>query len=286
MSDYPYTFDLEDADLILQPSPSPVPRRTADASQMTEFRVHRFVLSAASTVFSGMFDVPQPTETKESSLPVIPLSEPAHILHLFLQHLYPIPKPPIHDLSTLSRILEPAVKYDAECVIERLREILVSPRFLETEPMRVYAIACRWEFEEEAKIASTHTLSLCIPDIALFPDLKSMNAYDHHRLLTFHKTRAQSAMVLVDGEPMVGNRTCQNPANFFYEEYRKKAKEELQRRPTTKVISSVDFILEIMSNGSNTFCNCSQPTCQRNANSYRTFVAVLCTKINALPSTV
>jgi len=42
-----------------------------------------------------------------------------------------------------------------------LRGMLI-PRFLETFPVRVYALASHWGFEEEAKIASGRTLTLDI----------------------------------------------------------------------------------------------------------------------------
>ena len=158
-----YSFDSPDADLILHAScptqadlPDPLP---------SDFRVHRLILAIASPVFRDMLSLPQPpTSSATTSLPIVDLSESPSTLDLFLRFIYPVAEPPIPDLSTLVTVFEPAVKYEAEGVISRLKKILVSGGFLKADPFRVYCIAVRWGFEAEAKIASRHTLPINILD--------------------------------------------------------------------------------------------------------------------------
>ena len=127
----PYSFDAEDADLIL---------RAADCG---EFRVHRCILSIASPVFRDMFTFPQPHDSTHQP-PHVDLPETTATLSILLRYIYPIPSPEIEDFTTLTILLASAEKYGAEGVTFRLRTILVSSYFLDLDPLRVYAIACRW----------------------------------------------------------------------------------------------------------------------------------------------
>jgi hypothetical protein len=99
-----YSFDAEDADLVL---------RTADSE---EFRVHRCILSVASPVFRDMFAFPQPHESTPQ-LPYVDLPETTTTLDILLRYVYPIPSPKIEDFVTLTNVLVSAEKYGAEGVI-------------------------------------------------------------------------------------------------------------------------------------------------------------------------
>lgn len=249
-------------------------------------------MSAASSVFMDMFFMPQPPASKESSIPVVLLSEPLLALHLLLQFIYPLREPEITDLSTLICVLESAVKYDAESVIIRLREFLISPKILVAEPMRVYAISCRFEFKEEVKNASKSTLRAAIADFPLSDHFKHMDGYDYHRLMCFHTKCRESAIEIIDKEPMPSSPHCENPTAPFYEGYKKRAKEELAKSPLSDVISTIEFVIPVMlsNNGSsnkfgNSCGNCGT-ACNRSQQSYRSFITSICTQIDGLSLTV
>jgi len=173
-----YSFDAEDADLILL---------SADAK---EFRVHRIILSVASPVFRDMFTFPHPHDPT-NQLPHVHLPETTTTLDILLRYIYPIPSPKIEDFATLTNVLVSAEKYGAEGVTSRLRTVLVSSRFLDLDPLRVYAIACRWSFFEEAKFASTRTVyvDLVKQGEGCMEDMKYMSGLDYHRLLVLQQTR-------------------------------------------------------------------------------------------------
>ena len=145
----PYEFDALDTDAIL---------RSSDGE---EFRVHRLILSLSSPVFQGMFGLPQPTADPLSQIPTINLSDPSDVLKPFIQYLCPRSPPEVADISMWAALYTIADKYNAEVVMDPLRDMLV-PRFLEAYPLRVYAFASRWGFEEEARIASRRTLTMDI----------------------------------------------------------------------------------------------------------------------------
>ena len=151
----PYDFDSPDADVIL---------RSSDGKDL---RVHRIILSLTSPVFQGMFNLPQPIESP-SQIPTIDVPESSDILQPFLQYLYPRSPPKISDVAMWADLYTIAHKYDADVIMDLLRDMLI-PRFLEIAPLRVYALASHWGFEEEAKIASARTLTINIFKDKYFP---------------------------------------------------------------------------------------------------------------------
>jgi len=151
-------------------------------TETRDFRVHNPFLSSASPVFKDMFTLPQ----SSSSAPcvyLVSLDDPPRALELILRLIYPFSVPPAtDDLTTLLEALNLADKYDIEAARSRLRSSLVE--FAKTEPLRVYAIASRLGFEEEAKIASSHALSINLPALAKLPDeFRHISATEYHRLI-------------------------------------------------------------------------------------------------------
>src|SRR5262245_4610924 len=118
-----YEFIADDADIIIISHPD-----------RTEFRLHKCILSAASTFFRDMFSLPQPLVLPESELPIIPVTESQTTLDLLLRFVYPIHDPIITNLDDLSSVLAAAVKYDFEAVCTTLRKQLVLPHFVLEEP--------------------------------------------------------------------------------------------------------------------------------------------------------
>ena len=209
-----YSFDAQDADLIL---------RSADRE---EFRVHRCILSIASPVFRDMFAFPQPNDSPHH-LPHVDLPETAATLDILLRYIYPIPSPKIEDFATLTNALVSAEKYGAEGVISRLRTILVSSHFLNLDPLRVYAIACRWSFIEEAKLASARTVyvDLVTRGEACTEDMKHMSGLDYHRLLVLQQARKDTVQKAVTDQPTPGG--C---CYVAYSDVKKLLVEEMSRK--------------------------------------------------------
>ena len=203
----PYHFDSPNADVIL---------RSSDGK---EFRVHQLILSLASPFFRATFHSPQP-KSPRSKLRRIDVPHSSDILQPFLQYLYPQSPPKISDVSMWAALYTVADKYGAEAVTGPLRDMLV-PRFLKKSPLRVYALASRWGFEEEARIASRRTLKT-VDVLATFPqeDAELMGAAARQRLHRLHSNRREQARALVNSHlrPTPSNSSCTCPppayANF------------------------------------------------------------------------
>ncbi|KAG9221215.1 hypothetical protein CCMSSC00406_0007389 [Pleurotus cornucopiae] len=187
-----YEFNASDADVVL----------VSNDAEPFEFRVHKCVLAVASPFFCTMFSLSQPhdpgsTGSAAPSLPRIPVSEPKRVIEALLQFVYPIPDPAISTLEEVATMLGAALKYEFECPVASLRKLLVSPHFLQSQPVRVFAIACRFDLDDEAKTASRHTLRANVLDCPLSDDLKHISAYSYHRLLDLHRRRARAAQELI-----------------------------------------------------------------------------------------
>jgi hypothetical protein len=183
----PYDFNAPDADAIL---------RSSDGK---ELHVHRLILNLSSPVFEGMFALPQPTETPPQ-IPTVDLSEPSDVLKPFIQYLYPRSQPNITDLSMWAALYTIADKYTVEAVMELLRNMLI-PRFLEKFPLRVYALASRWGFKEDAKTASRGTLTINI--LKHFPreDAELMGGGACQQIYLLHLNRREAALALLSSHP-------------------------------------------------------------------------------------
>lgn len=178
-------FDAVDADVVL---------RTADGECL---RVYRRILQESSPFFSDLFSLPQPQSEVDADTPIIDVDEQALLMKTLLLLIYPGEEPPIGTLNELSAVVAVAMKYQMVRAVATLRRLLISPRFVEKHPTQVYAIACRHDFEEEARIASKYTLNVNILDCPLSDDLKYITAFSYHRLLDLHRKRGYAAQALL-----------------------------------------------------------------------------------------
>jgi len=275
-----YEIDDEDADVILL---------TADPIEGTiEFHVHKCILAVASPFFNDMFSLPQdldietpPSFGKQPTvvMPVIPVPEPAHVLDTLLHFVYPVPDPDVNSLDELTILLGVAIKYDFIAVIDALRGLLVSPSFVTTDPIRVYAIACRFDLDEEAKIASAWTLGVNLlgcegdssspsydsdsgieVDSLPHTSLKYISAYDYHLLLTLHRRRAKAACALLQIPDDIKCTECNGSVLTmhapprWWQEWVKRSKEELWKRPSTDRIFEVDWVFNAATSGGCSRC--------------------------------
>ena len=210
MSDPPYTFDAPDANVILR---APLQPDDPGSTAFKDFHTHIVVLSTASTVFRDLFSVPQPPKPTEgdTNLPTIHVAEPAEIFETFLRFLYPIEPPAVNSLQTLENLLQIADKYMAGGVRARLRRMVVVPSFLKSDPIRVYAIACRMDLDEEAKLAISHSYNVDLVEEIPRSVLQAMTAETYNRLLRSHATRRKELKTVINLAatiPCKGKCTC------------------------------------------------------------------------------
>ena len=177
-------FTTDDGDIVLRAGQGSYP--------VHDFRVHKFILSLVSPVFKDMFASPQPPDQNHNEQPdtsIIDISEPPYILDTILRLIYPgVELPKIPNVSTLNALLSMADKYNITSLYPVLRQSLKT--FLPGNPFRVYIIACRFGFLEEAKQA----LRVLTPEATTLrpaheKDLRHISSIDLYRLMWFIRTR-------------------------------------------------------------------------------------------------
>ncbi|EGN96859.1 hypothetical protein SERLA73DRAFT_93495 [Serpula lacrymans var. lacrymans S7.3] len=188
-------FDNADADVILH---------TSDGVQ---FRVYKIILIIASSVLkdvlSSASSSTQPSHPaatgiksrQEENTIILDIKEDSQTTERLLHFCYPSADPALHTLDDVQGVLEMMKKYEMIEVIERVRKLLVTPHFLELDPLRVFAIAYRYRLEEETRLAAKYTLRHPIfgPFVS---DLDHIPASAYYRLLEYHRKCGIAACAL------------------------------------------------------------------------------------------
>ncbi|KAJ7654496.1 hypothetical protein DFH06DRAFT_515957 [Mycena polygramma] len=182
-------FKDDTADIIIRSGPDKV-----------DFRVHKAFLAAASPVFRDTFSLPQ-SEVKTASgfsagdmkdgLHVVTLEEDQETLGTLLRMCYPKwmlldCKPLLSTIEGVLAVLSAAIKYAMDGVEREVRTALVDPRFVEANPLRVFALAVKHGLDNEAKICARSTLRLPVLGMNYTPELEQITAGIYHRLQEYH----------------------------------------------------------------------------------------------------
>ncbi|KAI0786788.1 hypothetical protein C8Q75DRAFT_771318 [Abortiporus biennis] len=170
-----HSFTDLDADIIL---------RSRDGE---DFRIYKVILSNASPVFQDMFTIPQPAEPRrppgpqsststKSDPPTVHLPERSEVLEWILRACYPMNIPKVQDLNQVYELLE-------------------------SEPLRVFAIAHRYSMQDLAKLSAYKCLNKSVTEIINtdIPEFKFTSAKMLQTLLRYHETcRSDIAKLTVD----------------------------------------------------------------------------------------
>ncbi|KAJ7197758.1 hypothetical protein GGX14DRAFT_402386 [Mycena pura] len=166
------------------------------SSDLVDFYVHKDMLSFRWTFLKNMLAFPEPrgesANPTKDGLPLVILPEPSVVLELLLVLCYPrfgVGRNLIRELGGLDAAYEAAEKYDISGGKELIEAWLVDPRLLQTEPYRVFAIACHRGLEHVAKLAAMATLTRPPFDPSVtdsIPEFKAITAHHLCRLQIFH----------------------------------------------------------------------------------------------------
>ena len=263
----PYNFDAPDTDAVLL------------SSDGKEFHVHRLILSLASPVFRGMFSLPQPTEPT-SQIPTIDVAESSDILQPFLQCLYPRKPPKISDLAMWAALYTAADKYNAEAVMELLRDMLI-PEFLETSPLRVYALASHYGFEEVAKIASTRTLTFDIFKDFPQEDAELMGGAACQKIYLLHYNRREAAQAVIANHPFPFSSCSCSMLN--YASFAQALSQRVARRPW---LTAEELQKEALRWSFTKTCGNNPNSCRNSFMNTHTYFTSILKGISELPRTI
>jgi hypothetical protein len=249
-------FNDPDADIILC---------TADN---VHFLVYKLLLSLASLVFRDMFSLPQPSDSQSNKeRPVISITEGRQTVETMLKYCYPSFDPTLETLEDIQAMIEVMTKYDMQEGLKRVRKHLVSPVFLQGQPLRVFAIACRYKLKDEAILAAQHTVyhPIVVPYVQ---ELDYIPASAYHRLLEYRNKCGDLVVALTNlNSPIwvsspdwmrfqvqhtICPASCSNrviPGPFsshgikeWFCEYLLRAKDALRSRPCPKTVADPELL--------------------------------------------
>ncbi|EIN12032.1 hypothetical protein PUNSTDRAFT_112000 [Punctularia strigosozonata HHB-11173 SS5] len=170
------------------------------------FRVHSFTLKITSGWFRTMFTLPQTT----SSLPpssdpekdIIFLDEDQSTVEGILRMVCGLPIPNLSSYDSIEPLLYAAEKYDMPGPLSIIRMLVMTPAVID-DPLRLYAVACRYGWEHEAKHASKQSLSLNLHAPEHRDQLRKLSTDSLMNLFDLHYRRREELKRMLDDPPFV-----------------------------------------------------------------------------------
>ncbi|KAI5118819.1 hypothetical protein M0805_000206 [Coniferiporia weirii] len=182
-------YDSPDTDLILI---------SCDGQK---FRVHSSIMGMASCFFKGMLDLPgSSVEAKETE--PITMQEDGEVLKNILDIAYPdraffdFGDPPFYILRETCLAAE---KYDMPGVMYSL-QVFLRASLDRYSPIAAYVLACRFNWKEEARLASRASLSVDITEQRYMEELKLANGDDVIRLFQLRLLRRDALVAALSFE--------------------------------------------------------------------------------------
>ncbi|PIL24760.1 hypothetical protein GSI_12646 [Ganoderma sinense ZZ0214-1] len=163
------------------------------------FKLHKVILSLGSEFFKAMFSLSQPessspgdpqindssADAEIDGLPVIHVSEPSEVLSKLFRLCYPMDNPHLETIDEVAAILTAALKYELRKPIQmasrRLRKLMPKAS------LRVYAIACTLDLEDEARAAAAVIRERKLQN-EYAAELEDISIGAYHRLLYYCET--------------------------------------------------------------------------------------------------
>ncbi|KAF8645060.1 hypothetical protein AX16_008118 [Volvariella volvacea WC 439] len=167
------------------------------SSDGVHFKMHKSLLSFASSFFEGMFELPQPSVSSPScdeqldGLPIIALAESSAALRKLLMFCHPAHAPVLNDLDEIHVVLAPAIKYDMTGIVKRIGYSL--KHFTIEEPLRAFCISWQFKLEEETKFAAKNTLNHPMFPRTYVRELELISAATLHWLEEYHYACGEAA---------------------------------------------------------------------------------------------
>lgn len=190
------SFVDDDADIVLQ------------SCDGIFYKMHKCILRTSSGFFRTMLSLPSSSSLPAAaSIDSIALDERSCVLGLLLRMVSGLEVPKWACLDALEDVLYAAQKYDMPGPASTVRAI--TPLFLD-QPLRLYALAARHDWEEEAKFASRHTLNLSIHDKQHLPIMNHIPSAYLIRIIKLHRERRDQfqRLILQDSRCFGINKAC------------------------------------------------------------------------------
>lgn len=214
----------------------------------TYYRLPSFTLRNTSGFFNKLIPSPRTHSRVESRLEnAIPINARDITLERVLCLVCGLESPRWVSFDELEDALSLVESWDAPGPLSMIRSAITAPVFL-AEPLRLYVITTRFGWEDEAKLASTLTLTLTLYAEEHQPQLQRLASTDLIVLLAFHRRRRDALKAFIDsaensnagnGRECVG---CGEPLdNHTWRELKAKIFLEMDQRPLGDTLVGLDM---------------------------------------------
>lgn len=160
------------------------------SSDNVDFYVMKTFLAFSSPdVFGAMFTLPQTQHDipSPSGLHIVPVTEDSKALRILLLYCYPLDlQDEANDVGDIARAVSAAHKYTMDFTAKRIEKGFLSKALslLDRNPLHIYALACRYGFEELGRAA--RKMSDVPPShLSSSPELKHITGMDMYQLSQF-----------------------------------------------------------------------------------------------------
>ncbi|KAF8347926.1 hypothetical protein F5887DRAFT_1259183 [Amanita rubescens] len=174
--------------------------RSAD---LIDFYVLKTFLCYVSPFFKTMFNFPAP-ETNETvnGLPIIPVTESGETLRLLLDYIYPNEgEPKLDDITLFLNVAQAAQKYCMNVIENRLRKQIVISHLMDSESLRLYAVAANLVWDDVALIAAQQASQIPLDKLTHAKELKNIPGSAFYQFLEY-KLRCDTSLTR-DGERLM-----------------------------------------------------------------------------------
>ncbi|KAJ7128937.1 hypothetical protein C8R43DRAFT_1026430 [Mycena crocata] len=217
-------FACEDGDIVL-----------AGKNGNVFFRVHSFTLKTTSSWFGAMLSLPQGRSSPVDS--VIYMDEDEETLELLLRMVSGLPLVPVVNYDVVDKVLFAAEKYSMGGPMSIIRLVTMTPPLLD-QPFRLYTVACRYGWEDEARFASTQTLTHHLYDPEVRPLLQRLSTDALLNLFELHHSRKEALRDRLNKPPFVASENtsncgnCHSPIDYHtWRELKYRMIQEIEIRP-------------------------------------------------------
>ncbi|KAG6852540.1 hypothetical protein C0991_011056 [Blastosporella zonata] len=173
------------------------------SAEGTLYRIPSFVLRNTTGYFLAILRMPLPlgqqADSQAKSIYTIVVDETDVVLERILRLISGLEAPMWGSLDEMESVMSLAEKWDAQGPISLIRSAVTAPKFL-ADPLRLYGIATRFGWEEEAKLASTYTLRLSLFDEEYADKLERLPTKGLLDLLSLHRRRRDLFKTFLDSE--------------------------------------------------------------------------------------
>jgi hypothetical protein len=224
-----------------------------------EFHVNSSVISAASPVLADVIKevfqsengAQHGVEPIQSPIHVHKLDEKSEILDAVLRFCYPQKsKPKVRSITHLDRLLAACQRYQLSNGIHHLKIIIIQFASMAAagkilgSPLECYGIACRFGFDDVAKLVSKYCLLVDIGKVDLGHALLGVDAKDTKRFFEFHNWRVCAAIKIIVTAVDAQELWCDGCSGLaeWYSVFVDKASCALTAAPVSMTIFSPSFI--------------------------------------------